>query len=158
MDEFYKITLSIITGLLASFTQEYGLLLLFVTFAIVLDVVTGVIKVSCTDEVWDKKKASQGFWHKISLYIGLSIGVFLDYFLPFMASEVGINMGLGAHISYIFGAYIVLNELISACQNLQCCNSHILPAWVLKLLQTSAEQLDQHPPIEGKEFIENSEK
>lgn len=150
MDEFYKITLSIITGLLASFTQEYGLLLLFVTFAIVLDVATGVIKVSCTDEVWDKKKASLGFWHKISLYIGLSIGVFLDYFLPFMASEVGINMGAGAHISYIIGAYIVINELISACQNLHCCNSHILPTWVLKLLQTSAERMDQNPPIEGE--------
>ena len=149
MDEFYKVMLSIITGLLASFTQEYGLLLLFVTFAIVLDVITGVIKVSCTDEVWSKKKASQGFWHKISLYCGLAVGVFLDYFLPFMASEVGIDMGSGAHISYIVGAYIVINELVSACQNLHCCNSHILPSWVLRLLQTSAERIDQMQPTEG---------
>lgn len=149
MDELSKIMISIVTGLLASFTQEYGLLLLFVTFAIVLDVVTGIIKVSCTDEVWSRKKASQGFWHKVSLYCGLALGIFLDYFLPFMANEVGISMGTGAHLSYIFGAYIVLNELISACQNLQCCNSHILPSWVLKLLQTTAEQIEQNPPTEG---------
>lgn len=151
MDEFYKITLSIFTGLLASFTQEYGLLLLFVTFAIVLDVVTGVIKVSCTDEVWSKKKASLGFWHKISLYIGLTLGIFLDYLIPFMAAEIGLSMSMeGLHVSFIIGCYIILNELISACQNLQCCNSHILPTWVLKLLQSSAEKLDQNPPIEGE--------
>lgn len=155
MDEFYKITLSIFTGMLASFTQEYGLLLMFVTCAIVLDVITGVIKVSCTDEVWDRRKASQGFWHKISLYCGLALGVFLDCFLPFMASEIGLDIGMGAHISYIFGAYIVLNELISACQNLQCCNSGILPAWVIRLLQESVEQIDQneHKNIENSENL-----
>ena len=149
MDEFYKIMISIITGLLASFTQEYGLLLLFVTLAIVLDVVTGIIKVSCSDEVWSRKKASQGFWHKISLFCGLALGIFLDYFIPFMANEVGISMGTGAHISYIIGAYIVLNELISAFQNLQCCNSHIIPSWVLRLLQSSADQIENHAPTEG---------
>ena len=149
MDEFYKIMISIITGLLASFTQEYGLLLAFVTFAIVLDVATGIIKVSCTDEVWSRKKASQGFWHKVSLFCGLALGIFLDYFIPFMASEIGISMGTGIHLSYVFGCYIILNELISACQNLQCCNSHILPGWVLKLLQSGAEQIDQKMPTEG---------
>ena len=150
MDEFYKITLSIITGLLASFTQEYGLLLLFVTFAIVLDVVTGVIKVSCTDEVWSKKKANLGFWHKISLYIGLALGVFLDYLIPFMAEEIGLSMNMsGLHVSFVIGFYIIINELISACQNLHCCNAHILPSWVLKLLQTSAEHIDQMQPTEG---------
>lgn len=150
MDEFYKITLSVFMGMLASFTQEYGLLLAFVTFAIVLDVVTGIIKVSCTDEVWDRRKASRGFWHKISLYCGLALGVFLDYLLPFMAEEMGMSIMLdGVHISFVVGCYIILNELISACQNLQCCNSHILPSWVLKLLQSSAEKLDQNPPIEG---------
>lgn len=148
MDELSKIMISIVTGLLASFTQEYGLLLLFVTFAIVLDVVTGIIKVSCTDEVWSRKKASQGFWHKVSLYCGLALGIFLDYFIPFMAAEIGLNMGC-VHLSYIFGCYIILNELISACQNLQCCNSHILPSWVLKLLQTTAEQIEQNTPTEG---------
>ena len=149
MDEFYKICLSVIAGTIASFTQEYGLLLLFVTVAIVLDVVTGIIKVSCTDEIWSRKKASQGFWHKISLFCGLALGIFLDYFIPFMAEEIGISMGTGAHLSYVFGAYIILNELISACQNLQCCNSHILPSWVLRLLQTTAEQIENNAPTEG---------
>lgn len=124
MDEFYKICLSVLAGTIVSFTQEYGLLLLFVTVAIVMDVVTGIIKVSCTEEVWSKEKASKGFWHKISLFCGLALGIFLDFFIPFMAAEIGISMGTGVHLSYIFGVYIVLNELISACQNLQCCKSH----------------------------------
>lgn len=146
MDEFYKICLSVIAGTVASFTEAYGLLLAFVTTAIVFDVITGVIKVSCTDEVWSREKASKGFWHKVSLFCGLALGIFLDYFIPFMAAEVGIQMGTGALLSYIFGCYIVLNELISACQNLQCCNSHLLPAWVLRLLQSSVDQIDQKMP------------
>ena len=153
MDEFYKIMISIITGLLASFTQEYGLLLLFVTAAIVLDVVTGIIKVSCTDEVWSRKKASQGFWHKVSLFCGLALGIFLDYFIPFMASEVGIDMGIGVHLSFVLGFYIILNELLSACQNLQCCNEHLLPSWILKLLEGGVKKIEKITP----EDIENSD-
>jgi hypothetical protein len=61
MDEMYKICLSVVAGTIASFTQEYGLLLAFVMVAIVFDVVTGIVKVSCTEEVWSKEKANKGF-------------------------------------------------------------------------------------------------
>lgn len=151
MDELYKIGLSVVVGTVASFTQEYGILLAFVTTAIVFDVATGIIKVSCTDEVWSREKASKGFWHKVSLFCGLALGIFLDCFIPFMASDIGIQMGTGAHLSFIFGAYIVLNELISACQNLQCCNEHLLPTWVLKLLQSGVETIEQKVPVEKED-------
>lgn len=150
MDEMYKICLSVVAGTIASFTQEYGLLLAFVTVAIIMDIVTGIVKVSCTDEVWSRKKASQGFWHKASLFCGLALGIFLDFFIPFMGAEIGLQIGAGVHLSYIFGCYICLNELLSACQNLQCCNEHLLPSWVLRLLQSGVETIEQKMPEQNE--------
>ena len=143
MVDVLKISASIVAGTVMSWTQEYTTLLSFVTIAIVFDVLTGVLKVVSKSEKWHGRKAMRGFWNKISLYCGLAMGIFLDFFIPFMAKEVGIQIGTAAHLSYIFAAYIVLNELISACQNLQQCNSHIMPSWVLRLLQSSAEQIEQ---------------
>lgn len=148
MVDIWKVSASVVAGTVVSWTQEYSTLLSFVTIAIVFDVLTGVLKVISTDEKWHGRKALKGFWNKISLYCGLAIGVFLDFFIPFMAKEVGIHMDANAHLSYIFAAYIVLNELISACQNLQQCNSHIMPSWVLRLLKSSAEQIEQKGPTE----------
>ena len=150
MVDVSKITASVLFGMVASWTQEYTTLLSFVTIAIVFDIVTGVLKVMSKSEKWHGRKAMRGFWNKISLYCGLAMGIFLDFFIPFMAKEVGIQMETNAHLSYIFAAYIVLNELISACQNLQQCNSHIMPSWVLRLLQSGAETIEQKGPKEKK--------
>lgn len=150
MFDVSKITASVVFGMVASWTQEYTTLLSFVTIAIVFDIVTGVLKVMSKSEKWHGRKAMRGFWNKISLYCGLAMGIFLDFFIPFMAKEVGIQMETNAHLSYIFAAYIVLNELISACQNLQQCNSHIMPSWVLRLLQSGAETIEQKGPKEKK--------
>ena len=42
----------------------------------------------------------------------------------------------------IFGCYIVFNEGISICENLDKINPHMLPTWVKKLLKGGAEKID----------------
>ena len=50
MDNFTKWLLSVITGALAAFFGQYGLFIVLVAVAVVLDVVTGLIKAKATGE------------------------------------------------------------------------------------------------------------
>ena len=77
MGNWFKWLISVITGGLAAFFGQYGLFIALVAVAVVLDVITGLIKAKATGEGLDSGKATKGFWKKISLFVGLAFGIFL---------------------------------------------------------------------------------
>ena len=143
--ERIKWLLSVIGGFISVFSKQYATILIFVTIAVVMDFVTGIVKAKAIGEPISSKKGTIGFWKKIALFVGLFFGFFLDYFIPFAAGNIGIKIDLGntALFGMIIGCYIVINESISICENLYQINPAILPKWISKLLINAKEQIDK---------------
>lgn len=143
MDNFTKWLLSVITGALAAFFGQYGLFIVLVAVAVVLDVVTGLIKAKATGEGLSSEKANKGFWKKISLFVGLLFGIFLDYAAATVLIHAGVNMKIDMPFALIICAYIILNESISIGENLIAIDPGNMPPWVVKLLRGSKGKIEK---------------
>lgn len=151
MDNSSKWLISIICGTAATFFQQYGLFIVFVSLAIVFDCITGLIKAKTIGEGLTSQKGWKGFWKKISLLVGLFFGIFLDYAIPLLFARAGLTLGVDLPFALIICAYIVLNESISVCENLYLINPNIMPKWIIKLLKGSKSRLDEEKSREEKE-------
>lgn len=142
MEDKAKYILSVIGGLLATATKQYGLILLFVIIGIFMDCITGLIKSKITGKGWSSKVGFVGFWKKVSLLVALFFGIFLDYFIPATLEKiVTVELPFALPFGLIIGAYIVLNECISICENLYTCNPDIVPKWIVGLLRNAKEKI-----------------
>lgn len=137
-----KWILSIVCGLIATFTKQYGILIAFVGGAVVFDFVTGCIADKINGKGLDSKTATKGFWKKVSLLVGLFFGFFLDWVIPVMLAYITITLPFDMPFALIICFYIVLNECISICENLYECNPAILPSWIIKILGFAKDKLE----------------
>ena len=151
---YLKVAGAFLLGLIASFCKQYGLVIALVLVLIVMDCITGLIKAKVTGEKLDSKKGTQGFWKKMALLCALLFGVALDAVIPFVL-QLGLNVSLpfNAPFGLIVGAYIILNESISICENLYAANPTIIPQWIVRLLKIAGNAIDT-----GNESKEMEEK
>lgn len=143
MENLFKWILSIVGGALAAFFQQYGLFIVLVAIAVVMDFITGVIKAKATGEGLSSARAWQGFWKKIALFVGLFFGIFLDYVMLTVLAQANITINVKLPFALIIACYIVLNESISIAENLVMINSDIMPKWVSKLLKVAKDDFDK---------------
>ena len=143
MDNWLKWIVSIVCGFIATFFQQYGLFILLVGIAIILDCVTGLIKAKAVGEGLSSAKGWQGFWKKIALLVGLTLGIFLDYAVPLLFVKAGITLGVNLPFALIVCCYIVLNECISIAENLYLINPAAIPKWIAKLLKVAKDDIDK---------------
>lgn len=148
MDEVKKRVLSFIAGVITTFFQMYGTILGLVGVAIIFDTITGVVGAKASGTKITSKKANQGFWKKVGLLLALFFGVFLDLFIPEALKFINITLPFNMPFGLIFGCYIIFNEGISICENLDKINPVILPHWVKKLLKGGVGKIDSS--IENK--------
>ena len=142
MTEMKKRIISFFAGVVTTFFQMYGAIFGLVGVVIVLDVITGVVASKATGKKISSKKANQGFWKKVGYLLALFFGVFMDVFIPESLSFISVTIPFNMPFGLIFGCYIVFNEGISICENLDKINPHVLPIWVKKLLKGGAEKID----------------
>ena len=119
-------------GGLAAFFGQYGLFIVLVAIAVVLDVITGLVKAKATGNGLSSEKATKGFWKKISLFVGLLFGIFLDYAAATVLLHTGVNIGIDMPFALIICAYIIINEAISISENLYLTNPDSFPKWISK--------------------------
>lgn len=136
-----KWLISALCGLILSFTQKYGIMIIFVAIAIVFDFATGLIKANIKGEV-SSEIGRKGFFKKMALLICLFFGFFLDFVIPYMCGRVSVKIPFDTPFGLIICFYIVLNECISICENLYACNPGIMPKWIVRILQSAKEQID----------------
>ncbi len=141
--DWLKIILSSIIGAVATFFSQYGLIILFVTIAIIIDCITGLVKAKATLEGWSSKKATNGFWKKVALLVALAFGMLLDFFIPTALSQIGVTIPFNLPFALVLGCYIVLNECISICENLYEINPEIMPKWIANLLKVAKKDIDK---------------
>lgn len=142
MDNWFKWLLSVLVGGLATFFGQYGLFIVLVAVAVVLDVITGLVKAKAIGEGLSSDKATKGFWKKISLFVGLAFGIFLDYAATTVLIHAGVNMKIDMPFALIICAYIILNESISIGENLIAIDPGNMPPWVVKLLRGSKGKIE----------------
>lgn len=141
--DWFKWLVSFVLGALATFFNQYGVIITVVFVSIVIDCVTGLIKAKVTDEGWDSKKANKGFWKKVALLAALAFGMLLDFFIPGALSSIGVTIPFKLPFALVIGCYITINECISICENLYLINPASVPQWVLKLLKIAKEDMDK---------------
>ena len=141
----YVLGASAIIGTLAMLAEAYVVLVILVAAAIVLDVITGLIRCFATGEKLSSAKGTKGFWKKIMLLAAMLFAFFLDLALPSIMEVVKIEMPFGKTLLFgsIVGVYIILNESISICENILKANSMALPKWLKKLFQDAKKDIDE---------------
>ena len=141
-EETTKITLSVVLGFAMSLCDKYAAMLGLMCVAIVFDVITGLIKSKCNNIKLSSQKGTTGFFKKLVFIIAYFFGVFLDSFIPYTLTVTGTDLGFKCCFGLIIGAYIILNESISICENLYACNSEIFPQWILTLLKKFKDKIN----------------
>ena len=142
MHDFYKIAISAVSGMLAAFFGQYGLFFALVAVAVVLDVLTGLVKAKATGEGLSSEKARQGFWRKTALFIGLLFGIFLDYAAGAVLIQAGFHIGVDMPFALMVCAYIIINESISIAENIYLINPGSFPPGIAKYLAAAKEKMN----------------
>ena len=142
MNNAFKWLFSAVVGGLAGFFNRYGILSLLVCGAVLLDIVTGLLKAKTAKEI-NSNAGFTGFWRKLSLFAGLFFGYLLDYLNGYLLS-VSDMWSFSSDIPFgiFIGIYIVLNECISILENLYACGV-TLPAFIIKSLKTAREHTNK---------------
>ena len=147
----YILGVSAILGTVATLLEAYVVLVILVACAIVLDVITGLVKCFATGEKLSSEKGQKGFWKKIMLLMALLFAFFLDVSIPAVMEVVKIKMPFDKSLLFgsIVGVYIILNESISICENIIKANRMALPKWLKKLFQDAQKEIDEGGQKDG---------
>lgn len=142
MERYIKQILALAFSVCAYALKQYGVVFGFVCGGIILDYATGLINCKVRGVKITSKKAYKGFYKKVALLIALCFGIFLDLFVYYMLDKIpSISISFNMPFGLLIGCYIVVNELISICENLYKINPDILPQQIQKILTGTKEQL-----------------
>lgn len=142
MSEVKKRVCSFVLGVITTFFEMYGMILCLVCMAIVFDTITGTVASKATGKPITSKKANQGFWKKVAFILSLFFGIFIDFFIPISLGFLNIDLPFNMPFGLIFGCYIVFNESISICENLDKIYPKMLPQWVKTMLKGGVDKID----------------
>lgn len=143
MNEYVKIVLAAVCGLISTACDRYGAIFGLVCAAIVMDYATGLIKAKSTGEGWDSRTGTKGFWKKIALLMAMFFGVLLDGSIPVITGVIGWDITYKLPFGLTIGSYIIINEAISIAENLYQCDSGIIPAWIVRFLKVAKNKVDE---------------
>lgn len=139
----FLISFSVISGLITSYFEKYGLIFVFVAVAICFDVITGLVASAATGVPITSERARKGFWKKVSFLLAVFLGIFMDAFIPELVNMIGIKLSFNLPFGCIVSIYVILNELISIAENIYKVNKQSLPKWIIKLLQGYKKNIDE---------------
>ena len=141
----YLLGISACVGAMATLAEQYIVLIILVAAAIVLDVITGLVRCMATGEKLSSEKGQKGFWKKMSLLMSLAFAFFLDISIPTVLDVVKIKLPFENTLLFgsIIAVYIILNESISICENIIKADKRALPKWMKKLFQDAKDDMDQ---------------
>ena len=145
-----KISMSLFTGLIASFWGIYGPVIICVLVAICMDVVSGLVASMASGEKISSKVGWIGFWKKMALILALAFGIFMDSFIPILLGTISLELPFTMPIVTIVGCYIVINEAISIIENINQAAPTALPKWIKKLLEGAGKTIDDGGSADGK--------
>lgn len=139
----YLLAVAALGGALATIAEQYVVLIILVAVAIVLDVISGLIKSLALGIPISSDKGTKGFWKKMALLFSMAFAFFLDVSIPYILSVVNIQIPGTLLFGSIVGVYIILNESISIAENIYKTNKKSLPKWLKKILTGARDEIDK---------------
>jgi len=150
-DHILKLSMSVLTGLVASFWGIYGPVIICVLIAICMDVVSGLVAAMASGEKLSSRVGWIGFWKKMALILALAFGIFMDSFIPILLGTISLELPFTMPIGTIVGCYIVINEAISIIENINKASPTALPKWIKKFLEGASKTIDEGGKDNGKQ-------
>ncbi len=139
----FKYYISAIGGVVAAYFKMYGLAFTLVGVAVLFDIVTGVLASILNGGGLTSAKAYRGVIKKLVLFIALGFGTFLDVFIPYAAQAANFTIPKNLLFSTVICVYITVTESISIIENIYRCNGAALPKWLLKMLKTAQNEMNE---------------
>ena len=106
------------------------------------DIATGILASIMDGSGLSSQKAYKGVIKKVVLFLALAFGTFLDVFIPYAASSVGLSVPKNLLFSSVICVYIAVTESISIVENIYRCNNQALPGWIAKFLKNAKDEIN----------------
>ena len=119
-------------------------IIIIVGSLVLIDIITGIIS-SCKNGVpITSKKAKEGFYSKLGLFVAIAFGYVIDVFLNYLSNLdfVFIDTTNFFNIGTIISIYICINESISIIENLSNINSKLIPNFIKKFFENAENNLN----------------
>ena len=142
MDKIKNLFITV-TGILLAYFRLYLPLIAVVSVAVLLDIVTGSIAAVYTGEGLSSKKAWRGALKKLTAFLSLGLGIFLDMLIPAAAARLGFEMTENLLFSTVIAFYIAFSECVSVCENIFRCNPDAFPKWIVRLLTDGIKHIEK---------------
>ena len=137
-----KYLLSIAGGAVLAYFKLYGLAYTIVGAVVLFDIATGILASIMDGSGLSSQQAYKGVIKKVVLFLALAFGTFLDVFIPYAASSVGLSVPKNLLFSSVICVYIAVTESISIVENIYRCNNQALPGWIAKFLKNAKDEIN----------------
>ena len=141
MDEKAKSFLSGFCGILATLSENYGMILTLCCAFILIDLATGLAKAKIQGRI-NSDTGYKGFWRKTAMLSALVFGICLDALIDYIGGLGIISITINSPVGRLLALYIAINECISILENLGACGVR-LPKCISVALEAVQEDLDQ---------------
>lgn len=141
MDEKAKSFLSGFCGILATLSENYGMILTLCCAFILIDLATGLAKAKIQGRI-NSDTGYKGFWRKTAMLSALAFGICLDALIDYIGGLGIISITINSPVGRLLALYIAINECISILENLGACGVR-LPKCISAALEAVQEDLDQ---------------
>lgn len=141
MDEKAKSFLSGFCGILATLSENYGMILTLCCAFILIDLATGLAKAKIQGRI-NSDTGYKGFWRKTAMLSALAFGICLDALIDYIGGLGIISITINSPVGRLLALYIAINECISILENLGACGVR-LPKCISVALEAVQEDLDQ---------------
>lgn len=141
MDEKVKFFLSGFCGILATLSENYGMILTLCCAFILIDLATGLAKAKIQGRI-NSDTGYKGFWRKTAMLSALAFGICLDALIDYIGGLGIISITINSPVGRLLALYIAINECISILENLGSCGVR-LPKCISVALEAVQEDLDQ---------------
>lgn len=141
--EALEYVLALIGGAIAVYFKAYMLLYVLVGAAALLDLATGMIAAVLEGTGLDSKVARKGLLKKLVLLLGVALGTFLDFLLPFVAQRAGVHLNETLIFSSVVCGYICVTESISIIENIYRSTGGTIPKWIMSMLKKYKDDLEK---------------
>lgn len=141
MNKLWNWLIATVGGIVSVIAEQYSVLFTILIFAMLFDIVSGVLASTNDGTGLNSEKARKGAVKKASFLLMFFFGILLDFFFPYVLSLVSYELPFNSPFGMIIAVYIILTESISICENFYRIDPDSFPHWIAKMLSLAKEDI-----------------
>lgn len=113
-----KLLLSTIMGVLTSLFGALAIPIILLISCNIIDYITGITASIYNNIMISSYKSFKGIVRKITMWLLIVVGVIVDKLLTYCVVTIGFTISLQYTVSSVVAIWLIVNELISICENI----------------------------------------